>query len=760
MENYNINNNQNNENESFFEEAQQNTLHIKDIIFEILRHLHWLVLFGFIGAFIAGYNVRKQERIYISSAQIMLRTNNSKPVDGMVRESSLISEFSRSSGYVIASSINNEMMIMGSKTTMLEVVKRLNLNMIYKRQTKLIRRTNDLYRNTPVEVVLPDARENQTLRMLVTPLSNDSVLISEFSNPSMQAVRSAYGDTVYSPEGRIIVNKTWNFNDGSIKNPVEVKYYNTSYVADFYRSKLKVSRASQSNTLINLSITDVSPIRAADILNMLIVVYNEDAINDKTKIIENTYDFINDRLASLDSDLGEKETEIAMFKKQHSLLNVKDYGQKYLQTSIESSEEMIRLEESKAIANYLLNYVKNNTENKLLPILPEIDDNIMQGVINQFNETVLKLEKYETSGTSSNPVVNSLKESQEVLKVNIQTLIDAYIAGLDNKIAASQTKERKASIAMYQVPEKQLYLMGVERIQKIKETLYINLLTKREELLMSQPQIEGNAKIIDEARVNNTPIAPDERKAILMGLVLGLAIPVSIYLLRKLLDTKVYYSQEIRKATSVPILCELPKYDKNDKKQIVVLENKRDKITEAFRLLRSNLDYMKDANDNNAKVLLFTSFGSGSGKTFVSMNLTTSLALSGKKVALVDLDIRKGTLAKRMNVKNVNGVTSLLTGRLNDVDDIIQKNVLVKGMDLIYSGPIPPNPAELLASKRLDEMIKKLREIYDYVILDSVPVGFIADVEIIKHLADATLFIIRSGNVDRRVLPELDRLYI
>ena len=522
---------------SFLEESKGPKLHIKDILFTILRNLHWLILCGAIGATIAFFYVHRQNRIYESSAKIVLRGNTNNG-DNTLREASVKGMFTNKPLY--NSTINNEVMILTSKTTMLRVVENLELNVTYTATTRLVKRKKDLYGESPIKVNFIDNNDNDYVAIKVTPIDDKQIRIQY---GEYKPIVAPLNDTVATAAGRIVINRTWFYTPDFYNIPIDVVHANTIDVAEYYRHAMSVVRDDDYNTIVNLTLRDLSPLRAADIINEVIKVYNDDAVNDKKRIIAFTYDYINERLSLLHADLGDQETALATFKRDNQLLDIDNYGQSFMATNIESSQEVDRLKKQLSLARYLLQVNETNNTNALIPPSIGIEDNNVMAVIGRFNDIVLKLDKYENK---SNPVVKNLVEEQNTLKVNLSRLLDVYIGVLQERIADAQAIASRASGKMRQVPEKQLYIENVERLQKIKEELYLNLLSKREELLISQPSIEGNAKVIDEARVNRVPISPNETKSTLIGLLIGLLVPIAIFFLRKILDTQVHYYSDIQ----------------------------------------------------------------------------------------------------------------------------------------------------------------------------------------------------------------------
>ena len=301
-------------------------------------------------------------------------------------------------------------------------------------------------------------------------------------------------------------------------------------------------------------------------------------------------------------------------------------------------------------------------------------------------------------------------------------------------------------------------MLSVERQQKVKEQLYVYLLQKREENALAQSITESNARLIEAPKGPTGPISPIGAQYYLIALVVGIGLPLAVLILKLLLDTKVHNRKDIEDHTVIPFLGDIPYCKEHYEGPLAVRPDGKDPVTEAFRILRTNLNFMTDA-EHPAKVLVNTSMNPDAGKTFVMANLSAMMAYAGKKVLMIDLDIRKGALTKLFGGRRKPGVTHYLSGQTDDVRALIHAVPECPGLDLIYSGVVPPNPAELLLSHRLDELVETLKDDYDYVLIDNVPVAVVADATIVNRLADATIFIGRAGILDRRQLPDIERIY-
>lgn len=745
--------NTNSNDNSFMEEDAGSSINIKDILMLVLRNLHWFILCAAICGGYSYYKVRMEERIYSSGATIMIKTGSSGGSES-VRSSAMMTQITGMG--VAISSIDNEIIILKSAKLMERVVRDLELNKDYLYKTKIARRNSVLYDNSPIAVSFPELGEDSYVSFTVTPISKTQAVLSDFGeNIPEETVR--VGETITTPYGPMVLTAKWNFEN--FKDvPVLVRVYPVSAVADRYRSRLYVARDDVKNTILKLALSDTSPTRAADILNDLIEVYNADAIEDQQRILDYSAEFINERIANLDLALDSIQEKVVSFKRKNNVIDLHSLGQAEMATKSAMSAEVKVLESQASRLNYVLNSVRNLKDDQMIPAVSGVGSEAA-GLIKQYNENAALL---QGSGAAANPTVVKVRKSQPDLRNSIVNMLETDIQSMNNQIQAAYDEKSAATAVIQSVPAEQVVIGSVERMQKIKEQLYLNLLTKREELLLNRPQLEANAKVVDVAQPNFSPVSPNEKKKVMSGILLGLAIPAAIILLIRLLDSAIHTRADVEKRTKTPFLGEIPLKEGAPEHTLVIKENSRDAVSEAFRLVRSNLEYMRINKKDNQKgqVLLFTSFMVSSGKTFVSSNLAYSFAFGNKRVVLVDLDIRKGTMNKVFGLKSTHqGVSTYLSGKCDNVEEVILHDTGSKNLDAILSGPIPPNPAELLMSDRLEKLVDYLRDRYDYVFLDNVPLGMVADADIVKRVADNTLFVLCAGKTDKRFLNDLDKLY-
>lgn len=735
------------------------SLNISDLIKIALANWKWFVLsilFCLGGAF---YYIKISPNIYSRSASVLIKDETKG-----TQLPNAAAAFSEVNMLNLSSTVDNEVLIFKSKRLMIEVARKLKLDITYSRRGKF--RDWDLYSTTPVILTFPEALETSVFSLKVTPLDAKQVLLFDFPElegvPSVKELKVNLNDTVNTPVGKLVVTPTLYYTPDHYHVPITVNKANLEKVGLAYNTALQSTVASETSSIINLSIADVSARRAEDILNTLIDVYNQDAIDDKNKIAVNTANFINERLIVIEQELGGVESQIADYKSEHNLADISTQTGAFMQTSSRYQQEGVNLENQRTLAKYIRDYLADpGKTGELIPANTGITDVNIEGQIAEYNELMLKRDKLIGNSSEKNPVVMDMNNSLAAMKQTIVRTVDNLIAGLDLKIQNIRGEEERTLKRMAAVPSQQKYVLSVERQQKIKESLYIYLLNKREENALTKSITESNARIIDPAMGSNIPIAPRTQFILLVGLMFGLLIPAGVLFLLKISDTCVRWKKDLEDNLSVPFLGEIPQRIrvKGEAKQpIVVKEESKDAVSEAFRIMRTNLSFMGSTAEHRLQTIMVTSMNVGAGKTFISSNLAMTLALAGKKVVLVDLDIRKGSLSKRIHVHQT-GVTNFLSGEVTQVKDIVTKSEYHENLSVVGKGPVPPNPAELLLSPRLNELVEQLKAMFDYVILDNVPSNMVADAMIVNRVADLTLYVIRAGKMDRRQLPEVERLY-
>lgn len=520
---------------------------------------------------------------------------------------------------------------------------------------------------------------------------------------------------------------------------------------------------NEDATIINLSIDDASVQKAEDILNTLIEVYNEKWIQDKNQIAVSTSRFIGERLGVIENELGHVDENISNYKSEHLLPDVQAASSLYMSQSAENKKEIQTLTNQLATAQFIRRELGGKEMNQPLPTNSGIANVNIESQIGEYNKMVLDRNRLIANSSEKNPLVKDLGNSMQSMKRTILQSVDNLIVSLNTQIRSIRQQEATTTQQLASNPSQAKYLLSVERQQKVKEELYLYLLQKREENELSQAFTAYNTRMITAPRGSALPTAPNKKNILLVALALGLLVPAVIIFMQENMNTKVRGKKDLENL-SVPYLGEIPLYFRNKKKKnkfseyaIVVEEGNRNIINEAFRVLRSNVDFMKSKNTEQ-KVFIETSFNPGSGKSFLSMNIAMSFAIKGKKVLVIDGDLRHGTVSAYVGSPK-KGLSDYLGNKEVVWNELLVIDKKYPNLHIIPVGTIPPNPTELLEDGSLATLMQDLRDEYDYIFIDCPPIDIVADTQIIEQYADRTLFVVRAGLLDRSLLPELESIY-
>ena len=708
----------------------------------LLSKWKWFVISIIVFGGLAWFQYARTPKTYFRSATVIIKDPSNK-----ISSAGL----DRYDNYINKVNVANEILQFRSKKLMRDVVSRVSADIDYKVKEGL--QMTELYKKSPVSVRFLETTPEMHLNMVVTPLDSSKVMVSDFgSDESDKKWTVPMKDTVNIEGVKLVVAPTNYYTDSWKGEHIHITKNPMSSVVGYFISSLGIRQEEDEASILTLSLKDRSAARAEDVLNMLISVYNEEAINDKNQVAINTAEFINERLIIIESELGGVESHLESFKRENRIVDIATTAGMYVGESQKYNTNVMELETQLRLATYIKDYLTDPTrEIDLIPANTGISDMNIESQIAQYNTIKLRRDKLIEDSSEKNPVVEELNTSLRAMKQSIIRAVDNMIVSINVRRNDAQSRESQAQSRVSSIPTKERQMLSIERQQKIKESLYLFLLNKREENALSQAMVDNNARVIDGASGPNAPIAPNRNKIMLLGLLLGLAFPGVIFLMIMFLDTRIRTKKDIQGKVTAPFLGVIPEQDKEN-------ENL---TSEAFKIVRTNMSFLS-RKDRKIQVIMCTSFSSGDGKTFVSLNLANSFISARKKVVLVDLDIRKGTLTAHFSKHShhhAQGVTNYLADTDLRLDDIISSDTGVEGLDLIPSGSIAPNPAELLMDERLDEMFKELRNRYDVIITDSVPVGLVADATIANRVADLTLFVVRAGRLDRRQLPDIEAMY-
>ena len=723
-----------------------NTIPIKAFFNACVHNWYWFVISAIIFTSLALLKSKSEPKLYSSNATIMLTTETSKQAGSQAQV------FGDLGVNVVTTDIANETHKLKSTKLMESVVEFLGLNIQY--YGKVYLREVNTYKHSPV-LITPMQETTSNYSISIVPKSETKFEFAIDGSKNWQ--EADFGNRIKTPKGNIVVTKSKFFSTQYVGYTVIAKVRTTNSAAKKFIGALKVEMADKMSDVLKLSITTDNNEMGVDILNTLIMAYNQDGIEDKNRVARNTEDFIAERINAISQDLSGVDTRIAQLKSASA--NAAMYsdaasGIKYQENASDASLQL-------SIATSMQGYINSADDKTLLPSNVGIADPGIENQIKAYNDNMLRYQKISATATGENPVIAQLQSEMSSQKANIQSSINRYINKLSAETSQAQSQASTAQAGRQVMPEHEKSIMEVTRQQNVKEQLFLYLLNKREENALQIAITEPNAKIIESATGSGSPISPNTSRFLAIGLLIGLLIPALIlYLIYWILslDTKIHSRHDVEENCKIPIVGEIPSKHSNQKnEEIVISENSVDRVSEALRIVRANLDFIAEAKDGAGIVMQFTSTRPGEGKSFIALNLALTYAYVNKKVVVVDLDLRKGRFSEYANAETNVGVSSYLSGKTSSIDDIIVKGTIHENLDIVPMGAIPPNPTGLLMNKHLEELVTALRSRYDYIILDTVPFGLIADASLINRYVDFTVYVIRDGFIDKKFLIDLEK---
>ena len=545
--------------------------------------------------------------------------------------------------------------------------------------------------------------------------------------------------------------------------------------AEGIRGRLKAKIENDKSTIVNITYTDPSPLTAERVLNMAVQVYNEQWVADKNLVTANASRFIQDRLTLLEKELGNVDDSISAFKMRNNITSLEQVSDIYLQQQSQSDAEILRLTNQKSMAEYILGILRDkSTRNQLLPTNSGINNVVAETQINLYNTMLMQLKSNLYGTSAQNPLIIKQEAELEDVRGNIFATITNQIKTIDIQLQALQGYNGEASSKLSSNPEQAKHLVSVEREQKVKESLYLYLLQKKEENEINQTYTSLNTQVIDMPHGSDLPTSPNTRMVLLVAVLVAMVIPVAVLFVKESMNTTVRDRYDIEHRSTLPLIGEVPFFDFSPKSLwqklrsalrrvhrhgitrdiIVVKPDSQNLINEAFRIIRTNLEFMT-GKGHGGNVYIVTSGNQGSGKTFVSVNLAVALAIKERKVLLIDGDLRRASATRCFHPKSA-GLADYLGERYDNIDELIIESQNYPNLSVLPVGTIPPNPTELLSGDRLSRLIAEVRHRYDFVLIDCPPTTTLADVDIIERYADRTLFIVRAGLFVRKRIADLE----
>ena len=731
----------------------------------VVLHWYWIVL-STIVALGAAFSYLKYTRpVYASNMKILVKDEDSR--SRMYRGGQLALEsmgvISNSNGF------DNELEILTSSNISQRVIKSLKLYVSYELDGRL--RNHELYKNNPYIVDMPENQlvDLHSLIQLKIDRQGDGVHVAgEIYVPRSKepilferSVKELPG-SFNTPVGTITLQRNPGVGAELPKQTMYATIMPLEYAAKAYGSRLSVSASSKTTTVAVLNYLDTQPERAIDYLNELFRSYNEDANEDKNEVALKTEEFLKNRISAIREELDATESNLESYKKKNELINLTNDASNALNKLTEYQKEQVELETQLNLVTALLDYVDDprNAFN-VVPSNLGLKDADMSNLLNKYNDYVLQRNRLLKSSSPENPYVKRLTAQLEEMWPTIRLSLKSVRENILTQKRSAEDQYNLFSRRVGEVPTQERSLNNIIRQQEIKVELYLMLLQKREENYISLNSTAAKARVIDDPR-STGQVSPKTKVILLGALVLGLCFPVGLIYLLGLLRYRIEGREDVEMLTKIPVLADIPLAPKSldGELSLAVRENSNDMMEEAFRGLRTNLRFVLSEKEN---VIACTSCIPGEGKTFISTNLAMSLALLGKRVIIVGLDIRKPRLVKLFGLSSDHrGITTFLSsnsGDFQDLDKQIHHAVLNPNLDVLPAGVIPPNPGELISREQLDHAIALLREHYDYVIVDTPPVGLVSDTLSAARVADMTIMVCRADYSPRNNFQLINALH-
>lgn len=743
-----------------FDEDFENDFQFKEIFNKYVIHWQWFALGVGICLIFAFMYLRYTIPQYQASTTILVKDEKK---GGMLSELSAFADLGMGGG--MTSNVDNEIEILKSRSLVESTVKKLHLNTSFIVSGNVV--DKEIYQEAPIEVYFVDKTndfyENGMTFKFSELTTSTFELEDELVDGSAKVILSdkttfRYGEQIATQYGRLIISKS-KFNGARFKNngkTISIVISPLENVVESFRNRLKVEPISKTSSVVAISITDPIVKKSEVFLDELIQVYNADAAADKNFISENTSKFIANRLTLITQELDGVEQDVESFKKANQLTDIESEAKLFIEGSNEYDKKGVETEIQLNVVSSMLDFMKKSTNSDLLPSNIIAGEGDASGLISSYNQLVLDRNRILKSATLENPSVVKMDQQIASLKSTVTSSLLRLKSSLNIQKRDLDNNEGILNAKIGKIPVQERQFRVIARQQKVKEELYLYLLQKREETAISLSATEPNARVIDTAKAGKMPIAPKKNIIYLGALLLGLLIPFGIIYTDDLLDTKIKSRLDLDGKTLIPFIGDVPTSDSPSE---IIKSESRTSSAEALRIIRTNLEFMlSKAEEGQAKTLFLTSTFPKEGKTFVSANLAATFALSGKKVLLIGMDIRNPRLDEYFTLPE-RGVTNYLSSKDLKLEDLIVKYDGFEDFHILPAGIIPPNPAELLMSKKVDVLFTTLKAQYDYIIVDTAPVSLVTDTLLIAKHADCFIYVARANFLEKRMLSIPNTLY-
>ena len=728
------------------QELQEKDINIRELIKPYLDRWLWFVVGAFL-ALLGGYLfIKLSTPIYRTETTILVKdAKNNKLREG----ASGLFDLSGIGGMNV-NSIENEIEILKSKKLIEQVVKDLGLTAEVYQEDAFTKK--ELYKDTSPVIInvigeKEEASDEQKKLDILLEIKGNELILSSDKMPDV--IRTTYNKTISLPNANIIIQKNPTYKGEKIEELL-LKVYNTERIVNYYREILSIAPKDKDATVIGITLDLPIKAKTQDFLNKLVVVYNQDAINDKNSESKKTKDFIDERIAIIAKELGDVENEKQSFKTENQITDIATETKINLETNAQARARQLEVDSQLELTNALMDYLSKQGDYQILPNNIGLSDASAGNVINSYNQLIIERNRLLENSTAQNPVVIDITKKINSMRFSVMETLSKNRTGLQLERNKYLEEQGKLMSRISKVPTQEKLFRSIERQQQIKENLYLLLLQKREETQLSLAVTAPKAKIVDYAHSTEKPVAPKKLIIMLAALLVGIVLPFGLIYIKELLDNKIKTKHDIERLSQTVVLAELPKIRKGESD--IVGRNDLSPMAEAFRILITNMNFMIPKKEKG-KVVFVTSTIKGEGKTFASVNLALTLANPNRKVIIIGSDIRNPQLQRYdKNSRVYMGLTEFLYDENVTLDKVIHQSNMNPHLDVIYSGAIPPNPTELLTNGRYQVLLETLKPLYDYIIVDTAPLMLVTDTFLFADLADTTLYVTRSNYTEEKLI--------
>lgn len=721
-------------------QSDENEISLLEILFRYLKHWKWFVLSIVVAMAVAFVYLRYTVPVYNVTATVILKDMKSSGGMGGMGGFGSLDGLELMGG---VSNVENETFVIRSKNAVRTVADRLNFYTSYIVKGRIAE--SDMYTNSPFIIAMDAAG--------LDSLQGSIEFMAQLNEDKTISVQGTIGgeliDTRLVNLPGLLTTKqgviSFMLREGVRPHygPLHISITCPSNVVNELRNNLTVQPATKTSSVLNLALKTAYPNKGRDFLNTLVDVYNFQTIEDKNLEATNTKNFINERLNIIDRELGSAEGAVEEYKRSEGMTQLEADLAQSLQQSSQYEQQLVRAETQLNVVNSLNEWVRNPAnQGKPVPSNVGVQDPTLAATTNEYNKLLAERERLSRSMEDNNPVMQKLNEQIQSLRSGINSSIASVRDGLtiERRNIANQVRIYSGKIG--DVPTQERQFTEIAREQQIKASLYLLLLQKREENALALAATANSAKVLDEATTGGM-VHPKKPIIMLAALLLGLLLPVGVIYLLDLIQYKITSRGDVDRLTKLPVLGEIPTHgDMEEMGNIAVTENSSTEVDEAFRMIRTNLMLSLDPKH---KVVVFTSTIAGEGKTFAAINTAISLALLGKRVLLMGMDMRLPRISEYLKINNDTGLTTYLSGYEDDIKKLVRPTDINQFLSVLPAGPIPPNPAELLSRQTLEVAMDKLRTMFDYIIVDSAPASLVSDTHIINRITDANVYLCRAN---------------